>query len=115
MTIGFVLLLIAFFWVLLGLVGAWICAEFGRSGWRWVLLCAIAGPLSVSFVYDQLYVTDRDAADTRSDPSAPADRARVVGDDESGSTAVAPAKQSGDDPQRRLVLQGQEPEVRAGS
>ena len=73
MTIGLVLLLIAFSWVLLGLVGAWICAEFGRSGWRWVLLCAIAGPLSVSFVYDQLYVTDRDAANTGSEPSAPAD------------------------------------------
>ena len=110
MTIELVFLLTAL-WVLVGCIDAWVLSEFGRSGWRWLIMCVLTGPLSLSILYDQIVVvgddsTDTDATDPGSDSVTAAGRTRMYESDEGESTFDCPDEWPRDDPEGRLLLLG---------
>jgi hypothetical protein len=102
MTIELVFL-VAMLWVFLGLIDAWVLREIGRPGWRWIFMCALAGPLSLSFVYDWIDLVDPNEAETN--PSTAIDTTRIPTEYEESSTEE-PVEWPRDDPRGPFMLQG---------
>ena len=111
MTVELVLILAAS-WVLLGLIDAWVLHQLGRSGWPLVALCAIAGPLSLSIVYDEVRPTDSDNADPQAaiqpDTQVPAasDQAPLDNAEPAPSALDDSVGWPDDDPEGPFILQG---------
>ena len=104
MTIELVFLLAAL-WILLGLIGAWVLYEHGQSGWRWFMVCVLAGPLSLSVVYDRMDLADDESSDPDSEAAATETR-HFDESDEMGSPEDIAADWPRDDPEGRLFLLG---------
>ncbi len=107
-----VVLIVTCLWVLLGLIDAWVLHQLGRSGWRLVALCAVAGPLSLSIVYDEVRPVDVGAA-TAEAVRHVAERAPAASDesltrdaDEASIEPDEPFDWPADDPEGPFILQG---------
>jgi len=102
-----VVLILAGLWVLLGLIDAWVLHELGRSGWRLIALCAAAGPLSLSIVYDEVRPVDLDS--TTGDMAELAEAAAADPSLDIDEVAMEPAEPCvwpADDPEGPFILQG---------
>ena len=84
---------LATLWVLLGLIDAWVLHESGWPGWRWILVCALAGPLSLSIVDPHVRRTDTDSSTTAN--------ASSVANDDAPSDATSLIEWPRDDPETR--------------
>jgi hypothetical protein len=69
------------------------------------MVCVLAGPFSLSAVYDQLYLLDHESTDTDSHATSVADQAPVDDYDQSSAGDVSAALPR-DDPEGPLLLQG---------
>ena len=107
-----VVLILAGLWVLLGLIDAWVLHQLGRSGWRLLALCGLAGPFSLSIVYDEARPAEREAAAPTASklagqPEPDASIEFLV--DKAGGTAEVPGEPIDwpvDDPESPFILQG---------
>jgi hypothetical protein len=88
-------------WVLLGLIDAWVLHQLGRRGWRIVALCAVAGPLSLSIVYDEVRTVRTEAPEQEASEQAFLDDA-----DDTAPTLGQSLDWPTDDPEGRFILEG---------
>jgi len=110
MTVEVVLMLTGL-WMLVGLIDAWVLHQLGRSGWRLVALCAVAGPLSLSILYDEVRPLDKDPTTAEAAPAdapqppPPAESLAHVADEPPNEPAE-PFDWPADDPEGPFILQG---------
>jgi hypothetical protein len=96
---------LAALWVLLGLIDAWVLHGFGCSGWRWICVCVLAGPLSLSFLHDWIERVDPDPRQIETDSSTTLDATSVA--NEGGlADSTNSIEWPRDDPETRILLQG---------
>lgn len=71
------------FWLAAGMTVANILYRRGHDGWRWMVVCALAGPLALLLVVDQVRFVEAEAeaeAEARPVGLGPATPARARGD-----------------------------------
>lgn len=64
MTVELWLIVISL-WLFAGMTGASILYRRGHTGWRWMIVCSIAGPLSLAVVLDQIRFVEPDTHPTQ--------------------------------------------------